>query len=87
MLLSPEAKKKLTSFIVMQSMSKNKESEEENTEEEDISSETGSKFASEKIMEAIKSNDVDAFDKGLGEWFSMRPSEESEDYSNSEEED
>lgn len=87
MFLSDEGKKKLMSFIVMKGFGDKKKMgpEKEMDEDEGCDSESGCMFASEKMMKAIKDDDVAKFNEGLTEWFDMRPSESSESYSEEEE--
>ena len=82
--LTDDAKKNLMTFIVKKSMSE-KPSEEKPQNEVEPDEISGSLYAAEKLMSAIKEGDAKTFDKALGEWFDMRPGE-SESYSNSEEE-
>lgn len=79
--LTPEAKKKLMTFMVRQSLSpseKKEEGESESSSNDEPAEIPGSLFAAEKMMKAISSNDPKMFNSALGEWFDMRPSEGSE---------
>lgn len=76
------------SFIISKTIKNDKDDspmsskEEEGEEEGEMS---GSLFAAEDMMEAIKNNDAKSLNENLAKWFDMRPAESSEQYTNEEE--
>jgi hypothetical protein len=94
--MNPESKGKLMSFIISKTLKGSDSSKPEESikkpsfdigseEEEDMEDMSGSLFAAEDIMDAIKKSDAKAFNQSLTDWFNMRPAEASESYSDKEE--
>ena len=85
LMLTPEARKKLVTFMVRKSLSSPDTPKDENQEGsgDEPDEIPGGLFAAEKMMKAISSNDAKLFNSALGEWFDMRPSEGSEAHEDS----